>query len=525
MNFMIENHKIQSQEFYTHKLNKTNLHQAASCTINSNHLNCLGRWNKEYETKFENVSIHQSQKKIPNISHSKAQDVRLIDTIIEKHNSENLISSISIDNIPKNKTCIKNEPSAASNGISIVYTGNHYAAISKYNKTDWNFIDPGYKFPFCCDQRVIYDENNRIFIWYIQGEQTTANLNDNFVRLAISRDAITWELYQFEPGYLGHGLFNTQFDFPNLSTDNSFLYLTTNLLNYKQTHEPGNKGSLILRVPLQELRTSVESEGFQDINPELFRDPKARTITPVKGATNEMYLATILINENKMRIYSMNQSSYLKQYDTDLHGFIPLYRHGTLDCGKNSDKWGWWCGSFDSKITTGWIDNDKIGFLWNANKFVNQSNIYPVPYVDGAIFDINDNMKEVARPYLSNSNLTLAFADVAFNGNKDLGLVAFYGNKTNVNLAFGVYDKSTNPHWKMMSLLNSTEKITSPLFDPAMKKCYSNLQKIDSRQYQWGDYITINKYPTNNSLWEIAAYIMTENDWHGALPYYLLVKN
>ncbi len=527
INFMNEKNYINSKEYVSYKVNNTNLDQAATCTIISHYFSCKDKWNTPYEFPYENISesdLMDSKKNItvPSIDYSNHQNSRLIDTIIEKYNTKNVILNKAINNIPKNNTCIKNEPSVASNGTYIIYTGNHYASISKSDVNNWKFIDPGYKFPFCCDQRIIYDNNNGIFIWYIQGERINDIQSDNYLRLAISKDATKWELYQFEPHMLSNGLHNKFFDFPNLAIDNSFLYLTTNLLDY--IDQPSNKGSLIFRVSLPELRQSIELDEFQSIHIELFNDPKASTITPVKGATNEMYLATILKNENKMRIYNMNQSSYLKQYDITIHDFFPLYRNGTLDCGKNSSKWGWWCGSIGTKVTTGWIDKDKIGFLWPANKFMNQTNINSIPYIDGAIFDIHNKMREVARPYLSNSNFTFAFADVAINGNKDLGIISFYGNKTNANLAFGVYDNNSIPPWKMMSLLNSTEKITNPLFDPDFKRCYSDLQKMDRRQYQWGDYITINKFPTNNSLWEIAAYIMKENNWHGSQPYYILIK-
>ena len=35
---------------------------------------------------------------------------------------------------------------------------------------------------------------------------------------------------------------------------------------------------------------------------------------------------------------------------------------------------------------TGWLDNDRIGLLWHANKVVDKNNTkFNVPYIDGAI--------------------------------------------------------------------------------------------------------------------------------------------
>ena len=76
-----------------------------------------------------------------------------------------------------------------------------------------------------------------------------------------------------------------------------------------------------------------------------------------------------------------------------------------------------------------------------------------------------------------------------------------------------------------MSLLNSTYILNEPAFDPNFNKCFMDSQRGDPTLNQWGDYITINKYYGNNSLWEIAGYTIYGPDFRDAKPYYLLVKN
>ncbi len=76
-----------------------------------------------------------------------------------------------------------------------------------------------------------------------------------------------------------------------------------------------------------------------------------------------------------------------------------------------------------------------------------------------------------------------------------------------------------------MSLLNSTYILNEPVFDPKFNKCFMDSQKGDPTLNQWGDYITINKYYGNNSVWEIAGYIIHGPDFHDAKPYYILVKD
>ena len=456
------------------------------------------------------------------------------ETIIEPYKYKNILKKEIIP-VPENNTCIKNEPTVASNSSFILYAGNHFASQSFDGGNNWNFIDPDKGFTFCCDQRVIYDHNHKLFIWYIQGEDNdrrSPNMDKaNWVRLAVSKNLSNWTLYDFKAMDIDdRKLQNVRMDYPHLETDDNYLYFTTNLFNMRPANETKmSLGSLILRFDLAELSQ------FNGSKPVYFHDEEARTITPMKGGKNEMYFATFpqinstttTIPDDKkiIRIYQTNQSSIVKVQDSEVHGFKKLNRHGS-DCN-NATKKDWWCGAIDSRIMTGWLDNDRIGLLWHANKVVDKNNTkVNVPYIDGVILDLKNEMKEIETPYISNSNYAWAFPDVAFNGNGELGIIAFYGNKTTpVNLAFGVYNQNSSYYWKMMSLLNSTYILNEPAFDPKFNKCFMDSQRGDPTLNQWGDYITINKYYGNNSLWEIAGYTIYGPDFRDAKPYYFLVKN
>jgi hypothetical protein len=513
------------------------------CEVVENHLNCKNKDGFDYKIEvleFVNVSDIQSPS-IINITEDidYISELELNDTIIEPYKSSNVLTNELVP-IPRNNTCIKNEPTVASNSSFIFYTGNHFASRSLDGGQQWNFIDPNVGFPFCCDQRVIYDPNHKLYIWYIQGEDDDRRDDDksNYVRLAVSKNLSNWTLYDFKASSIDkYKLQNIRMDYPHLATDNMYLYFTTNVFNMNPDNVTKmSKGSLILRFDLAELSQ------FNGSKPVYFHDEEARTITPVKDAKNDMYFATfpeinsttttttttILPDDKKViRIYQTNQSSIVKVQDSEVHGFKKLNRHGS-DCN-NATKKDWWCGAIDSRIMTGWLDNDRIGLLWHANKVVDKNNTkINVPYIDGVILDLKNNMKEIERPYISNSNYAWAFPDVAFNGNGELGIVAFYGNKTTpVNLAFGVYNQtsSSSSYWKMMSVLNSTYVLNKPAFDPKFNKCFMDSQRGDPTLNQWGDYITINKYYGNNSLWEIAGYTIYGPDFRDAKPYYLLVKN
>lgn len=509
------------------------------CEVRENHFICKDKHGNPYSIEYKgDIRPSSSDIQSPliiNVTDESYYDYKEFnETIIDSYPTKNILKK-EIVPVAKNNTCIKNEPTVASNSSFILYTGNHFASQSFDKGENWNFINPDIGFPFCCDQRVIYDPNHKLFIWYIQGEdddRRPPNMDkSNYVRLAISKNLSNWTLYDFKAHNIDDNtLRNLRMDYPHIATDDNYLYFTSNLFNMSPDNVTKmNKGSLILRFDLQELSQ------FNVSKPLYFHDEEARTITPVTGAKSQMYFATfpeinsttIADNKKIMRIYQTNQSSIVKVQDIEVHGFKKLYRHGS-DCN-NATKKDWWCGAIDSRIMTGWLDNnnDKIGFLWHANKIADNKNNtkFNVPYIDGAIFDLKNKMKEIERPYISSSNYAWAFPDVAFNGNGELGIVAFYGNKTTpVNLAFGVYSNAS-ANWKMMSLLNSTYILKDPAFDPKFNKCFMESQRGDPTLNQWGDYITINKYYGDNSVWEIAGYIIYGPDFRDAKPYYILVKD
>ena len=511
------------------------------CEVRENYLICKNKHGTNYSIEYQddrnitNIRYSSSDIQSPSIINVTDEPYynykEFNETIINSYKSKNILKK-EIVPVPKNNTCIKNEPTVTSNSSFIFYTGNHFASQSFDGGENWNFIDPDIGFPFCCDQRVIYDHNHKLFIWYIQGEDDDRRYpnmdKSNYVRLAVSKNLSNWTIYDFKANNIDiNTLRNIRMDYPHLATDDNYLYFTTNLFNMSPDNVTKmSKGSLILRFDLAELNQ------FNESKPVYFHDKEARTITPVKDAKSEMYFATFpeinspTIPDDKkvIRMYQTNQSSIVKVQDIEVHGFKKLYRHGS-DCN-NATKKDWWCGAVDSRIMTGWLDNDRIGLLWHANKVVDKNNTkFNVPYIDGVILDLKNKIKEIERPYISNSNYALAFPDVAFNGNGELGIIAFYGNKTTpVNLAFGVYNQNSS-YWNMMSLLNSSYILNEPAFDPNFNKCFMDSQRGDPTLNQWGDYITINKYYGNNSLWEVAGYTIYGPDFREAKPYYLLVKN
>ncbi|MBA3285323.1 MAG: hypothetical protein H0U27_09750, partial [Nitrosopumilus sp.] len=114
------------------------------------------------------------------------------------------------------------EPSIASNGTYVFYTGNHYAAKSMIGKS-WAYVDPSYDFKgvmrpsnttsggdevenlFKADQRTIYDPTNQMYIWIRLGESFDDVNFANIIRLSISNDTVKWRVFDFIPNQVFAG--------------------------------------------------------------------------------------------------------------------------------------------------------------------------------------------------------------------------------------------------------------------------------------------------------------------------------
>ena len=176
------------------------------------------------------------------------------------------------------------EPSIANNGPIIFYTSNFFGGRSLDNGRTWQFdADPtlgmGLYFPSgeprgCCDQDVIFDPQNQIFIWYTQAEQDADGRN--YFRLAVSKDAQSWWFWTFSPGpslvtgfssgavirRTGIG-FDAEgstcadandrtcfwFDYPQLAISANTLYITTNVYAGNEGEGPLGHVSLASRNP------------------------------------------------------------------------------------------------------------------------------------------------------------------------------------------------------------------------------------------------------------------------------------
>jgi hypothetical protein len=390
------------------------------------------------------------------------------------------------------------EPSVANNGSTVFYTGNWFASRSSDGGESWKhrnvFKDVRDQ---CCDNDIIYDPNHKIFIWYLQGiekdpeiiannpdiglVQSDLQIGENHIVIGTSHDAQHWRLFTFKPRDINGTWTNQMSDYPYLALSNKYLYTSMNMFG------PGGHfvRSILLRVSLDDLARGV-APSFSYYNDPRDTAGNLFTFTPVQGATNTMYWAVHLSND-AMRIYQWNEASNIvKTFDRSVPPWAFLLR-GDGDC-PGPDKINW-CARAMSKITGGWIQNDTVGFLWNADKggISAHGATFPYPYINAATFKVNSDMKYQGRPYIWSPNFAWLYGFASPNNRGDVAVSAvFGGGKYYPSMAAGIYNnQNVSGHpWNMIKLVNGT-----------------NGPSATQSPFEWGDYLRVRPFSGVGPTW------------------------
>ena len=431
--------------------------------------------------------------------------------------------SETLDSIPKNTTFMVGEPATAANKKTVFYTGNLYSARSLDSGKSWQYISPKNDFPnVCCDQDVIFDPKHNLFVWSRQSHKndTTA---ENTLRLAISKDTSNWVSYDIRPVLLNPTWKGKWLDNPSLAVGDRFLYVTVNLFPINVSEgSPVPPIAVIVRISMDDL-SEYKPTAFS-----FYASPNKFFFTPVQGASNRMFWATHISNEI-IRIYEWNESdSWQKIKWKDVS--IPSWSHllqNNHECGiqtlSGGPRSGNWCGHADSRITSGWIIDDKIGFFWNAagRTLTRYGTIFPYPYVNAAVFDLSNNTNYVGRPYIWNSHYPILYAYSSPNRNGELGVIVYYGDGVQIppSLSFSVLENNKfneSATWNSVPLVNSTH---SPQVD---------IDREEGRlliSYEWGDYIRARPYFGPDYLWVASGYVLEGGSTdENVKPYYFKIK-
>lgn len=383
--------------------------------------------------------------------------------------------------IPTYALFAKNEPAVSKGGNEIFYVGTFYAAHSSDGGRNWEYIDLLSQMPTsCCDQDLLFDSKNNIFVWSMMNllhNSTSSNWGENNITIGVSVDANNWTLYDISPTTLNSSWTSNVFDYPQISMSNKYLYISANRFSQWNLTNGNSEfeGPVMMRID-QDLLT----KGIASIPMEfMYATPPTEVFTPAKGANGTMYWATHISDEvrnSTMRVYMWNDDSSVIQW-TERN--IPFWNQSNSFHCRSPDGFNW-CEGSDTRITTGWIIDDIIGFLWN----VPAGGEFPYSYVNGATFDATD-LQYLERPSLWSTNYDWMYANT-YPDNDRLGIVAAYGGG-NINTLYpssavgvGIPSSNGNVLWEMRSLVNGSN---------------------GPEEKVWGDYFGVR--PSN----------MTDNDY------------
>ncbi|MDH4039011.1 MAG: hypothetical protein OEV86_16170, partial [Candidatus Krumholzibacteria bacterium] len=381
-----------------------------------------------------------------------------------------------IDAFTNNSTSSTNEPSLGMSCNQVVYTGNWYASISQDGGQNFTFVNPATFFPtaaggFCCDQVVYYEPSRGIFCWYLQYSRDGSN--NNIVRLAVSDNPTTniadWWWYDISAQDLGYASGNN-FDFPDLSASDNFLYITTNFGTGSTTSD----GARVIRLSLDDLANGVSASGatFASSRP---------NVRCTHGAAGTMYVGT-QVDDNTLRIYSWAEGGAFSSVERD----VDQYYFGSS--APSPDGTDWVARDFND-ILTAWVAGGKVGFMWGSA----QGGGFTWPNVRYAVFN-EAGLGLSDQGQIWNPNTAWAYPAVHPNDNGDLGGVLAYGG-----------GDGTYPYPAIAAMI--ADDYNGDVIAPAETYLVSAGDDGPTNN-RWGDYYTARRNDPFGHTWVASGHVL-----------------
>jgi len=389
----------------------------------------------------------------------------LTDELVLVRNTE--ITSVGGNNMASNV----DEPSVASNGDVVFFTGNWYAAVSTDGGSTFRFVDPFRSFPdppglsFCCDQVVQYIPRIDTFVWLLQYTED-AN-NENVQRLAFAKTEDVrqgrWRLFDISSRDLN--LPNHFLDFPDLAVGTNMLYVTTNAFP-----QVGNDvASVIVRIRLSAINSgNITAQHASSTENFSFRVAQ-HCGTRAFWAAHE--------NTSTLRVFSWRESEQ-NPTATD----VPVARwvggngyNSRLPDGRN------WLGRADPRITGATRVGNELWFAWGVDR--GGANNRPQPYVQIARVRL-PNLTLVDNVNLFTADTAFCYAALSSNANGEVGASYMVGGGSK----FPTH---------AVSILTGTRK--DVLVDASTRGPSNG---------QWGDYLTVRRHHPNRNLFAASGFTL-----------------
>jgi hypothetical protein len=383
-------------------------------------------------------------------------------------------------------TATVSEPTAASVGNEVFYTGNWFTSHSADGGTNWTFVNPfNEPFPagapatpgaFCCDQIVIHERTRNLWILVLQ--YSIGAGGTNAFRIAVStsgKPGPPWTSFAFAPDP-ALGTNQVEFDFPHAATSDNHLYVSYNV--YRAGHFAG---ASVFQIELDALARRDLTGAVRVLRTDA---SEVGSLCLTRGATSDMFFASHDGSGNSpLRVFRWPDApgAPITRFDV-----TPSTWHGSFkaDPGAFSSPGpdGEWMRRLDSRVQGGWVTGTQAGFLWSALPGTGR----PQPYIKAVVFDTSSG-QVLFEPDIFSHDFAYAYASVFPNAEGKVGLsVSFGGGQFNPSHAVSWLD---GQQWITPFLL--TRSSTHAPFDAA-----------------WGDYCSCALHHPDATNWVASGYTL-----------------
>jgi len=368
------------------------------------------------------------------------------------------------------------EPSVATKGATVFYTGNWYAALSTDGGSTFRFVDPFHAFPdppgmrFCCDQVVQYIPKIDMFVWSLQYTQDPTGAN--IQRLAFAKTADVqqgrWSIFDITPQSLGLG--SAFLDFPDLTVGEKMLYFTTNAFQ-----QNGSTASVVLRMPIAGLSSG-------SITPRAVINRRLFSLRVAQNCGTRAFWAAH-VNTSTLGLFTWDESAARPQFRPVTVAQWDAAPPGGFYDSRTPDHFNW-LGRADERIvgaTMGGETGNEVWFAWGANR--GGVNHRPHPYVqiariDAQTFEVIENIN------LWHPDTAVCYAALASNTNGEVGASYMVGGAT------------LFPSHMVGILTGDQMQVTTAE------------GKHGPEENEWGDYLTVRRYLPNGKLFAATGFTL-----------------
>ena len=367
------------------------------------------------------------------------------------------------------------EPSVASNGEVVFYTGNWYAAVSFNRGQTFRFVDPARSFPdppgmsFCCDQVVQYIQSIDTFVWLLQ--YTTNANGENLQRLAFAKTADVrlgrWRTFDITSQSVG--LPGTFLDYPDLAVGTNMLYVTMNGFRNNQWN-----ATVLVRLPLSGIN-SGNITAQRTISTTNFNFRVAQHCgTRAFWASHQ--------NTSTLRVFSWGETEAQPSFRD-----VPVARWAVGPYTSQTPDNRNWLARADPRLTGATKRNDELWFAWGSGS--GGVNNRPNPFIQIARIN-STNFSLIENINIWDATSGTCYAALSTNGKNEVGVSYMIGGG-GVNGRFPTH---------VIGILTGTRREVTTFAGtrgPADQK--------------WGDYLAVRRNYPNTSLFCATGYILKGN--------------